>query len=186
MHISIIGAGTLGSALARRFVNVGHHVFIGSRDSTRGKQLAAELGVQDGGTYQQAIIGADALVISVRWWGVNEALKQLETIKGQILIDVTNPYLDDTYTRKQQFELSSGAEEIQRHLPQAHVVKTWNHVSASAIELAPSLVNTPTVLFVCGNNALAKRTVSTLAEQIGWNPVDAGPLSSARYLERMG
>lgn len=124
MHISIIGAGKMGSALAQRLSAVGHHVFIGSRDFTYGKRLASVLGASDGGTYQQALIGADILILTVRWWGIDETLKQLEAINGHILVDVTNPYLDGTYTKKQQFEHSSGSEEIQQRLPQARVVKT--------------------------------------------------------------
>ncbi len=184
MRIAIIGAGRVGQSLARRWA-ARHEVVIGSRDSERARAIAADLGAAGAGSYQEAAGGADVVVFSVPWWGVNGALAELGPLDGQIVLDTVNPFTDDSYTEMVEFVGTSAAEEIQRAKPGARVVKGWNTVHAQVIDSSPDFDGVPATVFLCGADAAAKEVVAGLAREIGYAPVDCGPLSSARYLEPM-
>ena len=184
MRIAIIGPGRIGSGLARRFAPE-HEVVIGSRDPERAKAIASEIGGAAAATYREAAEGADVVIFSVPWWGVEDALAALGPLDGQILLDTVNPFTDDSYTEKVEFVGTSAAEEIQKRKPGARVVKGWNTVHAQVIDSSPDFNGVAATVFVCGEDAGAREVVAGLAREIGYAPVDCGPLSSARYLEPM-
>jgi 8-hydroxy-5-deazaflavin:NADPH oxidoreductase len=183
MKIGVLGTGNMGSGFARQFASAGHDVFIGSRDPQRGKEMGAELGI-GGGSYQEATDHGDAVVFAVPWWGVDESLAAAGNLSGKVLIDCTNPYKDETYTEMHELPGSSGAEEIATKAEGARVVKAWNHTYAQIIHSSPDFGGVPASVFICGDDASAKEAVAGLAGDIGYDPVDSGPLSSARFLEQ--
>jgi predicted dinucleotide-binding enzyme len=102
---------------------------------------------------------------------------------GKTVIDVTNA-LSSNMELAIGFT-TSAAEELQKKLLKAHVVKAFNTVFAQN-QSTGRVGNEQLTLFVAGDDAKAKQTVMRLGKDIGFEPVDAGPLKSARYLEPMG
>ena len=182
MRIGVVGAGRVGSALAKRLAPA-HEVWIGSRDPARAKALAQEIGAAGGGGYREAAEWAEVILFTVPWWGVDEALAGIGDVGGKVLVDTVNPYTDESYTQMVEFTGTSAAEEIQKRLPGVRVVQAWNHIHAQVMDSSPDFGGVPATCFVCGDDQAAKEVVSGLAREIGYAPVDAGPLSSARYLE---
>jgi NADPH-dependent F420 reductase len=185
MRIAVIGAGRVGAGLGRRFGERGHEIVVGSREPDRAAAIAAELGARPGPSYREAADAADVVIFSVPWWGVDDALSDLGPLEGQIVLDTTNPYTDDSYTVMVEFLHTSAAEQIQERKPAARVVKGWNTVHAQVIDSSPDFNGIPASVFICGDDAEAKAVVATLAKEIGYGPVDCGGLSSARFVEPM-
>lgn len=182
MRIGIIGTGNMASGLGGRFATVGHDVVVGSRDPDRAAALAAAIGAK-AGSYRDAAEHGEAILFAVPWWGVDETLAELGDLDGTILIDTTNPYKDATYAEQHRWVDDSGAEQIQRKAPGARVVKAWNHVYAQVVHSEPVFGGTRAAVFVAGDDGGARAAVMELARSIGYDAEDAGPLSSARYLE---
>ena len=185
MRIAVIGTGNMGTGLGRALAAAGHEVSVGSRNPERARAVAAEIGAADGAGYGEAAEGAEAVLLAVPWWDVDETLGALGSLEGKILIDITNPYLDATYSKMEEFPGSSAAEELQRKVPGARVVKAWNHVPAPVVHSSPDFDGVAATVFVCGDHGGAKQAVISLARDLGYDPVNAGPLSSARYLEAL-
>jgi 8-hydroxy-5-deazaflavin:NADPH oxidoreductase len=190
MRIAIVGAGAMGSALGRSLATAGHHVTIGSRDPDRAHAMARRLGAAYGTDYAGAAVAGEAVILAVPWQAVREVVGGLP-LRGKVLIDVTNPYLDDTFDGQQAVWSvreafppgESGAALIQRLAPGTRVVKAFNHIWASAAQRGFGAVR-PAV-FVCGDDAAARRVVADLARDIGYDPHDLGGLERAGWLEAL-
>jgi NADPH-dependent F420 reductase len=185
MRIAIIGTGRMGTALARRISAAGHDVRVGSRDPERGRRKAAETRANFGGSYDEAADGAEAVILAVPWSALFETLRLLGDLDGVILVDVTNPFTEGGSTEQYELPGSSGAEALQAMVPRARVVKAWNHLYSGIVRSSPDFGGTAATVFIAGDDAKAKEVVAELARDMGYDPADAGPLSSARYLERL-
>lgn len=180
----------MGSALARGLAAAGHTVAIGSRDVERRRAIAERVGAASGVDYAGAAATGDVVVLTVPWQAVRGIVPALP-LAGKILIDATNPYLDDTFDGREAIwsareELppgESGATVIQALAPDARVVKAFNHIWASAAQQGFGAVR-PAV-FVCGDDADARSVVSGLAQDMGYDPHDVGRLEHARWLEAL-
>jgi 8-hydroxy-5-deazaflavin:NADPH oxidoreductase len=181
MKVAVIGAGGMGGGIARLLTS-SHDVLIGSRDAGRAAEKAKELGAAGGGAYRDVAADADVVFLTVPWVAVEETLPQLGDLTGKILVDVTNPYVNGGL---QLHTNSSDAEEIQKRLPETHVVKGWNTVLAPVVQNGPDFAGQSASVFLAGDDDGAKSTVSSLARDMGFDPVDCGPLSGARDLERL-
>jgi hypothetical protein len=173
MRIAVIGTGNMGGGLGRQFAAAGHEVVVGSRDRERAAGVAREIGAVGFGTYGEAVSQADALLLAVNWWDVEDALGQLGTVDGKIVIDCTNPYTDGTYSRQADLGGLSAAEVIQQRLPGARVVKAWNHVYAQIVNSSPDFGGVPASVLLAGDDDQAKAAVAALAKDAGYDPVDA-------------
>jgi 8-hydroxy-5-deazaflavin:NADPH oxidoreductase len=182
VRVAIIGTGRMGrgfaTALAPR-----HEVILGSRDPARASKVAAATGATGGATYADAAAGAEVVILTVPWDAIEDTLSQLGELDRTVVVDVSFPY------RKSQREAlakkgSSTAEHIQRRLPRARVVKGWNHVHARHLT-APEVDGIAASVLIAGDDPQAKQTVSALAEDMGFHPVDVGPLKATRELERL-
>lgn len=182
MRIGVLGTGRMGVGLGRQFAAAGHDVFMGSRSPEKGTQASVAVGGR-GGTYRQAVEYGAIVLLAVPWSGVDESLRLAGDLSAKILIDVTNPYTDATYTQMENLPGSCGAEEIAKKARGARVVKCWNHIYAQIVNSSPDFGGQPATVFLCGDDAAAKETVIGLASDAGYSPVDAGPLASARLLE---
>ena len=91
MKVAVIGTGNMGTGLGRQFAAGGHEVIVGSRDPERAKAKAEEIGASGHGTYADAVAEADALLLAVNWWTIDDAISQLGDVDGKIVIDCTNP-----------------------------------------------------------------------------------------------
>jgi NADPH-dependent F420 reductase len=180
MRVAIIGTGRMGrgfaTALAPR-----HEVTVGSRDPDRARKAASATGATRGATYAEAAAGAEVVILTVPWEAMEDTLGQLGELDQTVVVDVSWP------ARKQQRDAlkgSSTAEQIQRRLPRARVVKGWNHVHAQHLT-APEVDGIAASVLIAGDDAAAKQTVFALAADMGFHPVDVGPLKATRDLERL-
>jgi 8-hydroxy-5-deazaflavin:NADPH oxidoreductase len=131
----------------------------------------------------QVADGAEVLVVATPYGAAAEALREAGDLDGKTVIDITNPLTDDMSGLTVGFD-SSAAEEIQEAVPGARVVKAFNTVFAQVLGDEGAAQNVQ--VFYAGDDDGAKQTVRTLIEGAGFEAVDAGPLSNARYLEPMG
>ncbi|HUL66794.1 MAG TPA: NAD(P)-binding domain-containing protein [Burkholderiaceae bacterium] len=186
MKVAILGTGSVGQALARGFVALGHQTTFGSRDpagETAKKAIAAAPG-SNAATFAAAAKDADIAVLATPWSGTQNALAlaNAANLAGKVLIDVTNPL--DFAGGKPRLALgfsTSAGEQIQAWAPQAKVVKAFNTVG-NGMMFKPKLRSAPT-MFIAGNDADAKQTVAGLLKQFGWESSDLGGIEAARLLE---
>ncbi|HSV49799.1 MAG TPA: NADPH-dependent F420 reductase, partial [Candidatus Acidoferrales bacterium] len=170
LKIAIIGKGNVGSALQSGLSRAGHETRFGHRDPNESVEEAAKWG--------------EVIIIAVPYNNSDDARENIKPYAdGKIVIDVMNAigaYMDLGINCS-----SSTAEETQRKLPNAHVVKAFNTVFAPNQSTA-KLGDTQLTAFFAGDDAGAKQTVAQLTRDMGFDPVDCGPLRNARYLEAMG
>ncbi len=168
--IAIIGKGNVGSALAEGLRKAGHEIRFGSTDPKEPVGAAAAWG--------------DVVILAVPWTAHGSIAKAAgKAFEGKTVVDVSN-ILSPSYDLAIGFT-TSGAEELQKLVPQARVVKAFNTVFAETMKTG-HMHGEPLTIFVAGEDQGAKDTVRKLAEDIGFDSVDAGPLKSARYLEPLG
>ena len=185
MKIGILGAGNMGGTLGRLWAELGHEVYFGLRDAESVKAQRAFSAVGDDagwGTGADAAEFGDAILIAVPWEATQEVLTSIAPkLKGKVLIDCTNPIKPDL-SGLVVGHTTSAAEEIARWAPGARVVKAFNTVGAGTLHDAKYGDHSAS-MFVCGDDEEAKKLVTQLADEIGFEVIDAGPLIEARYLE---
>lgn len=176
MNIGIIGAGSVGGTLGKRWAAAGHRVAFGSRnpDSPKMRELGAV-------PFPDAVAASEVVVLATPWEAAQQALEQAGALAGKILIDATNPLLPGL-GGLEIGTTTSAAEQVARWAPGAHVVKAFNTIGYNIME-NPRFGHDAAVLFYCGNDAASKQAVHQLASDLGFDPVDAGPLTQARVLE---
>jgi 8-hydroxy-5-deazaflavin:NADPH oxidoreductase len=184
MRIAIIGAGNIGAGLARRLVAAGHSVTVSASrtDSERLTALAAETGVGTAATLPAAE-AAEVIVLAVPFTTVDDVLSPdvVAAAAGKTVIDVTNPLAPDFMSLTIGYTSSAG-ETVADRLPRSSVVKAFNTIIAQNLD-TPVLGGTRLLLPVAGDDTAAKTVVLELGRELGFDAVDAGPLSNARYLE---
>ena len=169
MKIGIIGKGNVGNALATGLSRAGHEIKFGHRDPEEPVAEAAKWG--------------EVIIFAVPHDAVADVAKAVgSAADGKVVLDVTNA-IGDNMGLAVGFS-TSAAEELQKMLPKARVVKAFNTVFAQN-QSQGRLGGEPLTLFVAGDDAEAKQTVMQFGREIGFDSVDAGPLKSARYLEPM-
>ncbi len=180
MRIAVIGTGKMGRGFAQALAPT-HEVVVGSRDPERAKAVAAKTGAEGGATYAAAAEKADVILLAVPWHAMDDTLAQLGDAAGAVVIDVSFPH-----NKQQRDALKGGstAEVIQARLPRARVVKGWNHVYSAHLT-APEVAGTAASVLIAGDDAAAKQTVFAIARDMGFHPVDVGPLRATRDLEKL-
>ena len=180
MNITLIGTGNMGLALAKQITNAGHRLAIVGRNADKAKALAEATGATV--KTSNAADGADIVIVATAYADSVDALKGIGNIDGKIVIDISNPMTAD-YMGLTIGHDTSAAEQIQKALPQARVVKAFNTVFAQVLAEGPKLNGATVPIFVAGDDAEAKEPVSSLVHSLGFSAVDAGNLNNARYLE---
>jgi predicted dinucleotide-binding enzyme len=187
MRIGILGSGLMGSKLGTIFAGAGHEVVFSYSHSPRKlKRLAREAeGHARAGTPREAVLDADAVLLAVHWSRVDDVLKQAGDLSGKVIVSCSLPMNADD-TGLVIAHTSSGAEALAKKVRKAHIV--------SAFSTAPSEVlfdvfrrkrrtrRRPSLLY-CGDDRNAKNVAARLIRDVGFDPVDAGPLRMARYVE---
>jgi NADPH-dependent F420 reductase len=184
MKIAVIGTGHVGSALGQRWAKGGHQVVFGSRDPNSEKVRAAIRAAgpdASAATAAEAVQGADAVLLAAPWSAAEETLRALgSSLSGKVLMDATNP-LGPGFTLAVGGDTSAG-EQVAGWARGARVVKAFNNTGAGNM-IDPNYNGTPVTTFICGDDEQAKKVAAQLAEELGFDVVDAGPLMMARYLE---
>ncbi len=191
MKIGIIGAGNVGGTLGRILTKKGHQIVFGVRDpqsskvqaaveSTEGKALAASV--------REAASHGEVLILATPWNATQEAIASAGNLTGKIIIDATNPLEMTPAGLAAGLTIghtTSAAEEIAQWAPFALIVKAFNNIGASCFEDLQFGSQTATT-FICGDDVEAKKIVTNVAQDIGFEVIDAGDLKQARLLEPLG
>jgi 8-hydroxy-5-deazaflavin:NADPH oxidoreductase len=182
--IAIIGAGNVGGTLGRAWATRGHTIVFGARDARAAKLSALVQSIGErasAATVADAVARAGIAVLATPWSAAEAAVRAVRDWRGKVLVDATNPLTEDI-SGLALGHTTSGGEEVARWAPGAAVVKAFNtigsmHMTGTAFGAERAS------MFLCGDDAEAKRTVGELARQLEFEPVDAGPLRQARLLE---
>jgi len=186
MRIGIVGTGNMGRSLGALWAERGHDVLFGAREV--GKAMAAaELagcGARAGGNDDAAAFG-DVLLWGVRDVPAAEVLSDLCVLDGKVVLDPNNRPTPTDFTMGPRDGVSH-AERLQRQLPHARVVKAFNTMAQEVFELSPEPLRAHEVsVCLAGDDADAKRVAADLTREIGFVPLDLGPLAAARLAEGM-
>lgn len=185
MNIGIIGTGNFGGPLAELWAGQGHQVRVAaSRPDSQSLQALVEQSAHKliPTTIPELAAESDVVVLAVPWFIVPQVLEQTGDLAGKIVIDVTNSFKQD-YTLEHGMT-SSAAETIAAKIPQAHVVKAFNTVAAATLH-EPVVDGKATSVFIATDDLAAREIVTELVASIGFDPVNAGPLQTARFIEPM-
>ncbi len=184
MRIGIIGSGNVGGTLGKRWAQVGHSIVFGSRNPDSGeiRQLVAAAGsTARAASLRDAAQQSDVLLLATPWPATQSAIQGLGNLSGKVLIDAVNPVLPNL-SGLEIGTTTSASEQIAGWALGAKVVKAFNTVGAN-IMANPAFGADRPVLFYCGDDGNAKQTVRQLIDELGFDAVDAGPLTQARVLE---
>jgi predicted dinucleotide-binding enzyme len=185
--IGLIGAGRIGSQVARLAVRSGYDVVVSnSREPDTLAELVRELGPKArAATPREAAAAGDLVVVTIPLKNVNTV--PVEPLAGKIVIDTNNYYPErDGHIRELDAEETTTSDLLQRHLPSSNVVKAFNHIYAAELTTHGQPAGTPNrrALVIAGNDAAAKATVAKLLDQFGFDVVDAGSLSESWRIQR--
>jgi 8-hydroxy-5-deazaflavin:NADPH oxidoreductase len=183
MKIAVIGAGSVGGTLGRRWAELGHAVCFGVRDiaDADAKSLVSKIkGNSRLASVRDAAKDAEVVVLATPYPANAAAITAAGDLSGKILIDVTNP-IGPNFSLSVGFN-SSGAEEVAKLAPRAKVYKAMNQVGFEVMA-NPSFATGKPVMFVAGDDAAGKRVVLELVSTLGFEAMDAGELAIARLLE---
>ncbi|GAB4367603.1 MAG: NADPH-dependent F420 reductase [Elainellaceae cyanobacterium] len=183
MKIGIIGSGNMGRSLGILWAEQGHQVFFGARTAEKGKAVAEFAGCEtQGGINDEAAAFGDVLLYTARGVHPAEVFTSLEILTGKILIDPNNFEIPEDFNYPPI--VKSLAETLAEQAPGARVVKAFNTIPMEVFELAPEPLKHHNVsVFVAADDGVAKQTVIQLAQEIGFSPIDSGPLRHARLIE---
>jgi predicted dinucleotide-binding enzyme len=176
----------MGSKLGTLFARAGHHVVF-SYARTEGKldALAREAGARArAGTPGEAARDADAVLFAVHWSRIDDVLKQAGDLSGKVVVSCSLPMSDDD-TELVVAHTSSGAEVLAKKARGAHFVCAFNTIPSEvlfAVFEARTRSPRPGLVY-CGDDARGKKVAAALIRDVGFDPVDAGPLNVARYTE---
>jgi predicted dinucleotide-binding enzyme len=184
MRVGILGSGLMGGKLGTLFARAGHDVvFSYARSEQKLKRLAREAKGRPG-TPGEAARDADALLLAVHWSRVGDVLKQAGDLSGKVIVTCSLPMNADN-TDLVIAHNSSGAETLAKQVRKASVVSAFGTVPSEVLFSVferRRRTNRPSLLY-CGDDERAKRVGATLIRDVGFEPVDAGPLRIARYME---
>ena len=191
MKIGIIGSGIVGRTLAKGFLDLGHDVLLGTRNVTKEevKKFLRENSRALAGSFADAAQFGELLVLAVAGKIAKEAidLTNPADFRGKTVIDTTNPISQEPaingvlkYFTAQNDSLG---ERIQRWLPEAHIVKCFNSTGNSFMTNGNQFGGILPTMFICGNDAGAKKQVTEILEKFHWETVDCGMIEASRAIE---
>ena len=186
MRIGILGSGLMGGKLGTIWTRAGHEVvFSYSHSEQKLKKLARDAkGKARAGTPREAAQEADAVLLAVHWSRVDDVLQQAGDLSGKVIVSCSLPMNADD-SGLVIAHTSSGAEELARKVPKARVVSAFGTVPSEVlfdVFEARRKARKPSLVY-CGDDASGKKVGAQLIRDVGFDPVDAGPLRIARYTE---
>jgi len=186
MRVGILGSGLMGAKLGTIFARAEHEVvFSYARSNDKLKKLARDAkGNARAGTPAEAAKDADAILLAVHWSRVNDVLNQAGDLSGKVIVTCSLP-MDTANTKLIIGTTTSDAEELAKKVPRAHVICAFNTVPSEVlfgVFKAKRKKDHPSLVY-CGDHDGAKTTAARLIHDVGFEPVDCGPLRIARYTE---
>ena len=186
MRVGILGSGLMGAKLGTIFAHAGHEVvFSYARSQQKLNKLAREAGEgARAGTPREAAQEADAILLAVHWSRMDDVLKQAGDLSGKVIVTCSLP-MDAGNTKLIVANTSSGAEELAKKIPKARVASAFNTVPSEVlfgVYEARRKTTRPSLVY-CGDDEIGKTVAAELIRDVGFDPVDVGPLRIARYTE---
>jgi 8-hydroxy-5-deazaflavin:NADPH oxidoreductase len=188
MQVGILGSGDVAKALGAGFLKHGHEVTMGTRAPAKLSDWSKQNPKGRVGSFADAAKSADLVVLAVKGTAASEALKAAgpASLAGKPIIDATNPIADKPpvngvlrfFTSLEESQL----ERLQREVEGARFVKAFNSVG-SACMVNPEFKGGRPTMFICGNDDAAKKTVTGILDQFGWDTADMGKAEAARAIE---
>jgi predicted dinucleotide-binding enzyme len=188
MKIGVIGSGPVGQTLAAGFLKHGHNVAVGTRSPAKLKDWAGKNPGAEVKSFKDAAASGEVVVLAVGGEVALEALGQAgaAAIAGKTVIDTCNPIgggppvagVLSFFTGQNE----SLMERLQKAYPSAHFVKAFNSVGAGQM-VNPDFKGLKPTMFICGNDAGAKKAVAAICDAFGFEAEDMGPVESARAIE---
>ena len=186
MRVGILGSGLMGGKLGTIFTRAGHQVvFSYARSEQKLKKLAREAkGAARAGTPAEAARESDVLLLAVHWSRVDDVLKKAGELAGKVIVSCSLP-MNAADTGLVIAHTSSGAEALAKKVPESRVVSAFNTVPSEVlfgVFGARRRARRPSLVY-CGDEPRSKKIAADLIRDVGFDPVDAGPLRIARYTE---
>ena len=188
MKVGILGSGVVAKALAEGFIKHGHVVMLGTRNPAKLEDWDWKTPKGLAGSVAEAAAFGEILVLAVKGTAAAEVMQAagLTNIAGKTVIDTTNPIADEPPVNGVlRFFTSldeSLMERLQREFPAANFVKAFNSVG-NALMVDPKLKGGKPTMFLSGNDAAAKKSVTGVLDQFGWETADMGAVEAARAIE---
>lgn len=186
MKIAILGAGSVGAALGKRWVKAEHEVVFGVRDTTADKVQALLTEVGSSATARlmaETVADAEVIVLTVPWEAVPEVLQTVGSLRGKILLDSTNPLTGNQLDAALNLP-ASGGEQVAVWFAGARVIKIFNSIGWESMA-NPRYGTEAATMFYAGDDAQAKQIAAQLASDLGFEPIDAGSLAVSKFLETL-
>ena len=188
MNVGILGSGVVAKSLAKGFMKHGHMVMLGTRNPAKLEDWDWENRKGLVGSFAEAARFGETLVLAVKGTAAAEALHGagITDLAGKVVIDATNPIAETPpangvlhfFTTLED----SLMERLQREFPAARLVKAFNSVG-NAMMVNPQFAGGKPTMFICGNDEAAKKTVTGILDQFGWETADMGKAEAARAIE---
>jgi predicted dinucleotide-binding enzyme len=188
MKVGVLGSGGVAEVLASGLLKHGHAVKVGSRSPEKLQGWVSKNAGGTAGTFAEAAAFGELLVLAVKGTAAADALRLAgaKNLAGKTVIDACNPIADAPpvqgvlrfFTKMDR----SLMEDLQEEFAEAHFVKAFNSVGAAAM-VNPSFKGGRPSMFICGNDAGAKKQVQAILDQFGWETEDMGAVEAARAIE---
>jgi hypothetical protein len=188
MKVGVLGSGDVAKTLAGGFLKHGHTVKVGSRNPAKLAGWSAGARGSAVGTFAEAAEFGELVVLAVKGDAAGEALKLAgaKNLEGKTVIDACNP-IENAPPEKGVLRFftninKSLMETLQSQFSEAHFVKAFNSVGAPCM-INPEFSGGKPTMFICGNDEGAKKQVTQINEQFGWETADMGSAEAARAIE---
>ena len=190
MKVGIIGSGNVGRVLATGFLKEGHEIMLGTRNISKEEVIKWKNENKDGllGSFQETAQFGEVIVLAVSGLVTEDAINLAgkEHLSNKVIIDTTNPIAavppENGVIRYFTTLEESLMEKIQKILPDAKVVKAFSCVG-NAFMYKPNFNGSIPTMFICGNDDVAKKTVTDILTSFGWETEDMGKVEAARAIE---
>ena len=188
MNVGILGSGDVAKALAAGFMQHGHTVMLGTRNPSKLEDWDWKNRGGIVGSIPDAARFGEILVLAVKGTASSEVLRAagMTNLAGKTIIDATNPVSDAPPTNGVLHFFTtledSLLERLQREFPAAKFVKAFNSVGSDSM-VGPTFKGGKPTMFICGNDDAAKKTVTGILDQFGWETSDMGKVEAARAIE---
>ncbi len=186
--IAIIGTGDLGDSFGIRLAELGYPVIYGSRTPQSDRVIAVVERTGHGATattQHAAAERGDIVILPINWPAMESAINGLGALSGKIVIDPSDPWTQGKDGYPESMLETSSAELIQQWKPDAKVVKAFGTMGSGVID-DPRMAGGPVTIPIASDHRDAKERVARLATELGFDPVDFGPVRMARLVEALG